>query len=636
MTTRVRLGIVLAAILFTFLAPLRGLAADTSTADSDVIFNYAETVYAQYLSPAGATSQSDGYYYFRHYPGTGAYIATAAGRFLYLGPASGNQVLDMGAASDWLTQALGLLAGGMSYTGTYPTLGTVSYTTKDGRSVTVEAYPGQVQIFLSSALSEASVRQALQSLGASILTEYPEVGYYLVSVAVGTESTFIAALRQYSQVSDAMPNMRGYVGADAITLDDSWWRTNRPVPLNVPPGVVIVDAQRGPTGHSQTVGESVLGQGGTIGTVLITDDDSGRISTDKIVASIVATAAGRRIFTPNEPILLNMSISSGGNTCNWGTGCGDTAQTENQRHENWRGFASTVLNTIAGLPADTQANLMLTTILGNGGSDLSSDLANLRSNATFDKIIDKNVQFAGAAAADAVPSTAARPNGEYSNTADDLSVVRITGLIYDSNGNLVNYGTSFSSPRIAAVTQQVLAATSGLTPDQAKLANILAQNANSGGALVLSEAKSMATYIKTTTAQVMSQTGVTEAEAKSAVLLAVKSNALHSLVADEAVAKAQAIKDAGSSDASGAASVTGIAFTATGGTTSARITPAIAGVTVQFTLSGTDGYFQSETQATNSAGSVTFSVPAGASGVVDTFSVTAVLSGRVASATHTW
>jgi len=635
MTTRTGFGIVLAAILFTCALSPAGFAAAPPTNDSDVIFNYVEVVYAPYFSPAGSTSVSSGDLYYRYYAGTSAYLGITGGRFLYLGPLSGNQVVELGAASDWLALSLGLLSQGASYTGSYPALGTVSYTTKDGRSVSVEAYPGQVQVFFSSTVSEATARQALASLGASVLAEFPQVGYYLAGVTSGSESSFIAALRQNSSVTDAMPNMRGYLGADAIELDDSWWRTNRPVPLNVPPGVVIVDAQRSATGHAQIVGQSVTGQGGTIGTVLITDDDSGNISTDKIVASIVATAAGRRIFTPDEPILLNMSISSGGNTCNWGTGCGDTAQTENQRHENWRGFAGTVLNTIAGLPSDTRDNLMLTTILGNGGSNLSSDLANLRSNSTFDSIIDKNVQFAEAAAADTVPATAARPNGEYSNTADDLSVVRITGLVRDSNGNLVNYGTSFSSPRIAAVTQQVLAATSGLSPDQAKLANILAQNANSTGALVLSEAITKANLVKTTTAQVMSQAGVTEAQAKSAVLLAVKSNALHALVADEAVSKAEAIKSAGS-DSSGSANVTGIAFTSTGGTTSARITPAIAGVTVQFTLSGTDGYFQSESHLTNSAGSVTFSVPPGATGVVDTFSVTAVLSGRIARSTYTW
>ena len=628
--------LILAAVLFALLVPPRGFAAETSAADSDAVFNYAEAIYSQYLSPSGATSQSDGYYYYRYYSGTGAYIATANGRFLYLGPASSNQVLDLGAVSDWLTESQGLLAGAVTYTGTYPATGAVSYTTKDGRSVSVEAFPGQVQLFVDSSLGETTVSQGIQGLGGTVIAQIPKVGYYLASVAVGGEAAFIATLRQYSQVVDAMPNMPASIGADAIELDDSWWRTNRPVPLNVPPGVIIVDAQRGATGHAQTVGESVLGQGGTIGTVLITDDDSGRISNDKIVASIIASATGRTIFTPNEPILLNMSISGGGNTCNWGTGCGDTAATENQRHENWRGFASTVLNTIGGLPADVRDNLMLTTILGNGGSNLSSDVANLRSNATFDAILDKNVQFAEAAGADTVPVTGARPNGEYSNTANDLSVVRITGIILDSNGNLVNYGTSFSSPRIAAVTEQVLAATPGLKADQAKLANILAQNANSGGALVLSEATSMASFIKTTTAQVMSQTGVTEEQAKSAVLLAVKSNALHSLVASEAVAKAEAIKEAGTTDSSGAASVTGIAFTSTGGTASAVITPAIAGVTVQFTLSGTDGYFQSESKLTNSAGGVSFSVPAGASGVVDTFSVTAVLSGRVASATHTW
>ena len=54
--------LILAAVLFALFVPPRGFAADTSAADSDAIFNYAEAIYSQYLSPSGATSQSDGYY----------------------------------------------------------------------------------------------------------------------------------------------------------------------------------------------------------------------------------------------------------------------------------------------------------------------------------------------------------------------------------------------------------------------------------------------------------------------------------------------------------------------------------------------------------------------------------------------
>lgn len=631
-----RLALGLAAVLIALLTPPASFAAAPPANDSDVIFNYAEAVYPQFLAPAGAVSQTSGIYYFRYYPGTNAYVATANGRFYYLGPASNNQILDLGAASDWLTGSLGLLAGAVSYTGPYPAVRPISYTTRDGSNVTVEGFPGQVQVFVALSVTESTARLGIQSLGGSVLAQIPKMGYYLAGVAAGAESAFIAAARLSPVVVDALPNMPGSAAADPIALDDSWWRTNRPVPLNVPPGAIIVDTQRNPPGHAQRVGETLIGQGGSISTVLISDDDTGQVSADRIVASIAASAAGRSIFTPNEPILINLSITWGGNSCNWGAGCGDTQQNVNQRHENWRGFAATVLNTIGNLPAATQDNLMLTAALGNGAADMTADFTNLRANSAFDKIIDKNVQFAQAAATDTIPASATRPNQRYSNTAQDLSVVRITGLVRDATGALVDAGTSFSSPRIAAITQQVLASVPGLRPDQAKLANILAQNANASGTLVLSEAVSRANFIKTTTAQVMSQAGVTEAQARSAVLLAVKTNALNSLVASEAVAKAQAIKDAGSTDSTGAINVTGIAFTSVGGSTSAIIIPAIAGVTVQYSVSGTDGYFDSDSLQTDSFGRVSFGIPPGASGVTDTISVTAVLSGRIARTTYRW
>ncbi len=622
-------------VLFPLFITPSSFAATPPANDSDVIFNYAEAVYPQFLSPAGATSQSAGIYYFRYYPGTNAYVATANGRFYYLGPASNNQILDLGAASDWLTGSMGLLSGAVSYTGPYPAVGPISYTTKDGSNVTVEGFPGQVQVFVALSVTESAARLGIQSLGGSVLAQIPKMGYYLAGVAASGESAFITAIRQSPAVVDALPNMPGSAAADPIALDDSWWRTNRPVPLNVPPGVIIVDTQRGPTGHAQRVGESLTGQGGSISTVLISDDDNGQVSTDKIVASIAASAAGRSIFTPNEPILINLSISSGGNTCNWGAGCGDTQQSTTQRHENWRGFAETVLNTIGNLPSATQDNLILTTALGNGAADLTADFARLRTNPAFDRIIDKNIQFAQAAASDTIP-VSWRPGGLYSNTAQDLSVVRITGLIRDSTGALVDAGTSFSSPRIAAVTEQLMKSVTGLKPDQAKLANILAQNANASGTLVLSEAISRANSIKTTTAQIISQTGVTETQARSAMLLAVKTNATNTLVLEEAVAKAQAIKTAGSTDSSGALNVTGIAFTSVGGSTSAIITPAIGGVTVQYSVSGTDGYFDSGSLQTDSFGRVSFYIPSGAPGVMDTISVTAVLSGRVVRTTYRW
>lgn len=81
--------------------------------------------------------------------------------------------------------------------------------------------------------------------------------------------------------------------------------------------------------------------------------------------------------------------------------------------------------------------------------------------------------------------------------------------------------------------------------------------------------------------------------------------------------------------------VTGIAFLSTGSTTSAQVTPVLAGVSVYHSLSGTDGFTQSGTLTTDSSGVVSFGVPAGAAGVVDTVIVT-VVGGPSATTSHTW
>jgi len=81
--------------------------------DSDRIFNYLEVAYPQHLSPANAVSATTQMYvyappvyYYRHYPDTNAYIATSGGMVYYLGPASGNSTLLLGAQADFLAAAM--------------------------------------------------------------------------------------------------------------------------------------------------------------------------------------------------------------------------------------------------------------------------------------------------------------------------------------------------------------------------------------------------------------------------------------------------------------------------------------------------------------------------------------------------
>ncbi len=58
-----------------------------------------------------------------------------------------------------------------------------------------------------------------------------------------------------------------------------------------------------------------------------------------------------------------------------------------------------------------------------------------------------------------------------------------------------------------------------------------------------------------------------------------------------------------------------------------RILPATEGVQIDYSVSGTDGYYNSGSPMTNSDGLITFSIPGGAEGIVDTVSATITSTG---------
>lgn len=80
--------------------------------DSDRVFAYLEAIYPQYIAPANTisptqpVSANEGIYYYRYYPETKSYVATANGSLYYLGSASQNQILSLGSLSSWIATAV--------------------------------------------------------------------------------------------------------------------------------------------------------------------------------------------------------------------------------------------------------------------------------------------------------------------------------------------------------------------------------------------------------------------------------------------------------------------------------------------------------------------------------------------------
>lgn len=91
-----------------YMATLRGDDANgcavlygvATTADSNRAFNWAEAVYAQYLSPNAAASGTLEGYYYRFYSGTRSYVGTRDGTVYYMGP--DGVIQNMGSLGSYL------------------------------------------------------------------------------------------------------------------------------------------------------------------------------------------------------------------------------------------------------------------------------------------------------------------------------------------------------------------------------------------------------------------------------------------------------------------------------------------------------------------------------------------------------
>ncbi len=94
-------------VLQVFSAPILRLQGSETTVlpAADCLFRWAERTYPQLFAPAGAASQAFQTYWYRHYPGTQAYVGVSATdqHVYYIGP--DGRLQDVGPLAGWLTLA---------------------------------------------------------------------------------------------------------------------------------------------------------------------------------------------------------------------------------------------------------------------------------------------------------------------------------------------------------------------------------------------------------------------------------------------------------------------------------------------------------------------------------------------------
>ncbi|MDP2719405.1 MAG: tetratricopeptide repeat protein, partial [Dehalococcoidia bacterium] len=377
-----------------------------------------------------------------------------------------------------------VLEDAINYTGSYPAPSAVSYTSSDGQSRTVNAYPGHVQVFFNTSIGKAYALGAIQVRNGTVLGQIPFLGYYLVGVTAGSEGDFISWILRDKWVNLALPNIPATASQGEILLDESWITGTKVVPLNVQPGIILLDYFVGQD-HGQNVITSVDQNGGSVGSAIqIGIGSSGETTADKVAIAIAAAVAGNNIFNPGQSTLINLSSAGGVDEKDYTLLSPDK---QKMQQESWENFIRGVLTEVAALPPSLSDNLVLTNSAGNGNMPISELLADLRSYPNLKDVIENNFLTVGTTLTGT--STKEFPTGSFSNYAfgdPDMAIM---------NNKMAVEGTSFAAPAALAIIQQVMNQT-GVSSRQALEAAKLAVKNNPNHELNLKEAIGQANLIK--------------------------------------------------------------------------------------------------------------------------------------------
>ncbi|MGA8849027.1 MAG: fibronectin type III domain-containing protein [Dehalococcoidia bacterium] len=92
------------------------------------------------------------------------------------------------------------------YNGPRPVPTNITFVDSYDNQVTMFGYPGQVNVIVPPRTEVSTVKALVEQHGGTILSQIPVLGLYLVQVPVGSESSFISAVRQNPIVLYAFPN----------------------------------------------------------------------------------------------------------------------------------------------------------------------------------------------------------------------------------------------------------------------------------------------------------------------------------------------------------------------------------------------------------------------------------------------
>ena len=525
------------------------------------------------------------------------------------------------------TRDAGILEGALNYVGKYPVPALVTYVDSTNKQVSVTAYPGQVQVYYDSKVAASEVETIIKAKSGTVIGKIPLIGYYLVQVTVGQEGNFITALQTDKRLKLALPNIALSLEGDGVQINEDFVTQPIPVPLNIT-GPVLIDtgehakellhvAEDAGTEICQVVGLSNI------------SDKNGDFSTDKMVFTLTAIAQGNSIFNPGHPAYVNMSNGAGAKVNGEWVDYNILNDAGKQAAINgWKDAMLTKLQAVEQLPDDLQSQLVITQSAGNCNMPIGQPLQEIRNEfPELGLVLRDSFTICSTDLSPANIDRSRYPSGKSANTApDDKDVVMI-------NDPLAVKGTSYIALVAFINMIQTAKEVGGLTPAQTNAAFKMAALYNAspfGKGQTMISTLSLALKIKSISDSILRDGKGTQKQVDQAMWLAFTINYYRDLVPEEVFTEMETISLT-ADDPTAAMWVTSIKISYAGPDTLAVITPAIEGVTVQYTVTTTGGKTYHGSLKTDASGRVLFSVPPGVCEEIYTYTVTAVLSGKTAT-----
>lgn len=144
-------------------------------------------------SPYSHTERTNGTPYY--------YVVTAVNS--YGESSESSQVSAIPTSGDVVSS---ILDNATFYNGPRPVPTNITFVDSYDNQVTMFGYPGQVNVVVTPRTEISTVKSLVEQHGGAILSQIPVLGLYLVQVPVGSEASFISAVRQNPIVQYASPN----------------------------------------------------------------------------------------------------------------------------------------------------------------------------------------------------------------------------------------------------------------------------------------------------------------------------------------------------------------------------------------------------------------------------------------------